>query len=73
MRLHVNLDAAYLILPNTRRRGGEIFYLSDNPINTKTIPTPKNNGSILTECKTLKNVMTLVAKAEAGILYHNGQ
>ena len=51
MRLHINLDAAYLVLPNTRRRGSEIFYLSDNPINTKTIPTPKNNGSILTDAR----------------------
>ena len=73
MRLHVNSYASYLFLLNARSRGSRFFYLSDNPTNTKTIPTLKNNGSILTECKTLNCFVTSVSQAEFRILHHSGQ
>ncbi len=37
------------------------------------LPTPKPNGPILIECKTLKHVVASAAEAETGGLFLNGQ
>jgi hypothetical protein len=36
-------------------------------------PTPKLNGPVLVECKTLRGVLTSAAEAETGGVFHNGQ
>ena len=71
MRLHVNSDTAYLVLPQARSRGAGNFYLSSNPTSSNIIPSPRDNGPILTECVTLKNVMSSVAEEEAGTLHNH--
>ena len=75
MRLHINSDASYLSVRNSRSRAGGLFFLSDNNGNCGTAPTskPTPNGVLHAECKTLRNVMASAAEAELGALFHNGQ
>ena len=72
MQLHVDSDAAYLVLPKARSRGAGHFFLSIHTSTCVTTPSPPNNSPILTECVTLRNVMTSAAEAETGALHHNG-
>jgi hypothetical protein len=58
MALNVDMDAAYLVLPNTRSCYVGHYILSDTPPPPPEIPNPKQNGAILTVCKTIRNVMT---------------
>ena len=62
MALHVDSDAAYLVLPKARSRIAGYFYLSKEcPITiTKSSPI---NGSVLVECKVLKHVLSSVVEA----------
>ena len=70
MKLHIETDAAYLVLPNARSRVAGHFYLT-------AFPTPHKayagtfNAPILTECHTLKNVVSSAAEAECGGIFHN--
>ena len=73
MCLHVDSDAAYLVLPKARSRGAGHFYLSDTPPKSDIKPSPTPNGPIHTECVTLRNVMTSAAEAETQTVYHNGK
>ena len=73
MQLHIDSDAAYLVLPKARSRGAGHFYLSDKIADNHSIPTPTPNGPILTECVTLRNVMSSAAEAEVGTVHHNGK
>ena len=73
MCLHIDSDAAYLVLPKARSRLAGHYYLSDKITSTKTTPNPKPNGPILTECKTIRNVMSSAAEAESIGIYHNGK
>jgi hypothetical protein len=73
MALHVNSDAAYLVLPNARSHYAGHYILSDTPLPSPTLPTPKPNGPILTICKTIRGVMTSAAEAETGGVYGNAQ
>ena len=73
MRLHVESDASYLSIKNSRSCAGGHFTLSDDgpPNMSPSKPTP--NGVLHAECKTLRNVMASAAEAELGALFHNGQ
>ena len=73
MVLHVDSDAAYLVLPNAKSRIARHYYLSTNPPSPPAPPQPARNGPILTECKTLKHVVASAAEAETGGLFYNGQ
>ena len=70
MKLHVETDAAYLVLPNVRSRVAGHFYLSAFPTPNKKYPG-NSNAPILTECYTLKNVVSSAAEAECGGIFHN--
>ena len=48
MKLYIDSDAAYLVLPKVRSRGVGYFYESNKYKNMHTILNPKNNGPILT-------------------------
>ena len=41
MKLYIDSDVAYLVIPKARSRGVEHFYMGDLLANTKTIPKPK--------------------------------
>ena len=73
MILHVETDAAYLVLPNAKSRIAGYFYLSTQPLPPPARPNPKPNGPILIECKTLRHVVASAAEAECGGIFHNGQ
>ena len=73
MILHVDTDAAYLVLPNARSRHAGHYFLSNTPSPPPATPTPKPNGAILTVCKTIRNVMTSAAEAETAGVFGNGQ
>ena len=70
MKLMVDSDAAYLVLPNARSRVAGHFYLEALPRAHKAYQA-KKNAPILTECYTLKNVVSSAAEAECGGVFHN--
>lgn len=67
MRLYLETDAAYLVLPQARSRCAAYFYLSNN----LTSPTdkPRMNGTVHVLCKTIPNVVSSAAEAETGGIY----
>ena len=73
MILHVDSDAAYLVLPNAHSRIAGHYFLSSKPPLPPAPPQPAPNAPILTECKYLKHVVASAAEAETGGLFYNGQ
>ena len=65
MQLHIDLDAAYLVLPNARSRIAGYFQFPS--IHTDV------NGAILVECKGLKHVVSSAAEAEMSGIFYNAQ
>ena len=72
MILHVDTDAAYLVLPRARSRYAGFYYLSDK-MSDYTKGTPMPNGAILVECRGLRNVVSSAAEAECGGTFENAQ
>ena len=73
MCLHIDSDAAYLVHPKSRCQVTGHHYLSiDIPAK---IPTPNQtpNGAILTECETIRNVMSSAVEAEIIGIFHNAK
>lgn len=63
MILHIDTDAAYLVLPKARIRIAAYYYLTDRlPLHDKE--QPKLNGALTVDCKTLRRVVTSAAEAE---------
>jgi hypothetical protein len=73
MVLHVDTDAAYLVLPNARSRYAGHYILSDTPPPLQTKPDPKPNGAIMTICKTIRGVMASAAETETAGVFGNAQ
>ena len=73
MILHVESDAAYLVLPKARSRYAGFFHLAEHPPEPPAIPKPTINGAINVECKTIRNVVGSAAEAETGGVYFNAQ
>ena len=70
MILHIDSDAAYLVLPEAKSRIAGFYQLT----NTARPNTPSfTNGPLLVECKTLRHVVSSAAEAETSALYHNAQ
>ncbi len=67
MVLAVHSEGGYANEKKARSRAGGHFFLSNNNRD------PPNNGAILTNATIIKNVMSLVAKAEIGALYLNAK
>ena len=67
MILHVDSDAAYLVLPKARSRIAGFLRLRNKQNNTHK----QENGAILVECKALRWVVTSAAEAETHGVYHN--
>ena len=70
MKLHVESDAAYRVLPGAKNRIAIYSYLQAPPHPTKTYPKGYN-APIHNEYATIKNVVSLAAEAECGGLFHN--
>ena len=71
MVLHVDSDAAYLVLPEAKSRIAGHFYISGHPNNLAPNQAPTPNAPILTECRTLRHVVASAAEVETGGLFHN--
>ena len=56
MVLNVDIDAAYLTMPEARRCYAGNFFLSDWPFPSTTKPDPERNIPIHTECKIISVV-----------------
>ena len=73
MCLHIESDTAYLVQPQAQSRVAGNFYLSEKiPVETPT-PNPTPNGPILTECRTVRNVMSSAADVETIGIFHNAK
>jgi len=70
MVLHIDSDAAYLVLSNAKSRIAGYFYLSDHP-SQEILPSLK--GAILVECKGIKHIVSSLVEAEIAGLFHNAQ
>ena len=70
MCLHVDSDAAYLVLPKARSRLAGYYFLSNHPDFVRTV---RPNGPILTECCTIRTVVASAAEAETHGIFHNAQ
>ena len=70
MCLHVDTDAAYLVLPQVCSRIAGHFFLSNLPDFKRTIAP---NGPILTKCKTICTVVASAAEAETHGIFYNAQ
>ena len=68
MVLYVDSDVAHLVIPRAHSQITGKYHLSNHPKNTN-IPTL--NGPLLVECKTIRAVITSVAEAEIGGIFHN--
>ncbi len=68
MVLNVDSDAAYLVLPRARSHLAGHFFLSSPGSPTRIAPP---NGPVLTECKTIRHVVSSAAEAETAALFHN--
>ena len=73
MCLHIDSDVAYLVQPRARSQVAGYFYLSSKIPQGTITPDPKPNGSILTECRTIRNVMSSAAEADTIGIFHNGK
>jgi hypothetical protein len=73
MVLHVESDAAYLVLPKARSRAAGHYFFSNTPPPAPQKPNPTPNGPVHTLCKTIKNVMSSAAESETGGVYLNGK
>ena len=71
MVLHVDLDTAYLTMPEVRSCYEGHFYLSDCPSPIPIRPNLEINGTIHTECKTIRNVVSSAAEAETCGTFNN--
>ena len=68
-KLQVETDTANLVIPNARSRVVGHFYLSAYPTSNKIYPY-QYNALILTECHTLKNVVSSIAEANCDGISH---
>jgi len=70
MVLHIDSDAAYLVMPNAKSRIAGYFQLNNHP---QRIAHPEVNGAILVICKALKYVVSSVAESEIAGVFFNAQ
>ena len=73
MVLHLDPEAAYLTMPEERSCYVGIFYLSRWPSLRPVKTTLKRNGPIHTEWKTIHNVVSSAAEAEAFEAFNIGK
>ena len=70
MVLHIDSDAAYLVVPKSRIRVAGYFHLSNHPTSQSK---PTLNGAVHVECKSLRHVVSSGAEVETSEVFHNTQ
>ena len=73
MCLHIDSDAAYLVMPGARSRFAGYHYLSKYPQLPLASPSIPLNGAVLIECRTIRHVVASAAEAETAGLFYNAQ
>ena len=68
MQLMINLDTAYLVLQKERTRITGYFRLDNVPASQYKY---KDNGAILIECHTLRDIVISAAEAETKGVFQN--
>ena len=66
MILHVDSDAAYLVLPKVRSQISSYYYLADKPPLPPENPNPIINGAVHVERKVVRNVIASATETETG-------
>ena len=61
MILHIELDAAYSVMPGSRNIIDGHYYLSYHPTNPTNHSNVNPNGTIITKCNTLGHVVGSVS------------
>ena len=72
MILHVDSDAAYLVMPGAKSHAAGNYHLSNTPPSTKA-PKPFLDGAIHIECKALRHVISSAMEAECVPLFYNAK
>ena len=70
MKLHIDTDAAYLVLSKELIITVGFYHITNTPHTSETF---FRNGAILVECKTLRHVVASAAEAEIGIVLHTSR
>ena len=70
MQLHIDSDAAYLVLPHSRSRIAGFYHLTNLPHDSDRY---FRNGGVLVECSRIRHVVASSAEAETAGLFHNAQ
>ena len=65
MQLHIDSDAAYLVVPTAKSRVAGYFHLSNKS------SQPTLNAHVHVECALLKHVVPSAVEAETGGIFHN--
>ena len=73
MCLHIYSGSSYLSIIKYRSFAGVYFYLNDTPRLPTSTVSPKPNGILHSEYKTLRNIIAFTVEAKLGALFHNGQ
>ena len=71
MVLHVDSDAAYLVLSGAKSWVVAGYYHLSNAPTNSLLPKPFLNGAVHAEWKTLRHVVSSVAEAETAVLFYN--
>ena len=66
-----NSDVSCRVLPKACRKWVGHFYLNSRTLSNTAVTNPPPNVPILTECVTLRNIMTSAAEDKAGTLRQN--
>eukprot|EP00957_Ditylum_brightwellii_P026903 2033719-Ditylum_brightwellii.AAC.1 len=70
MQLHIDSDAAYLVVNGAKSCTAGYLYCASNPNALNYNKTP-HNALILIECRTLKHMVCSISEAECSALFHN--
>ena len=71
--LHVDLYATYITMPESIICYVGHFYLRDWTSPSPIKPNPDINGPVYTECKIIRNVVSLAAEYETCGTFNNGK
>ena len=73
MILHIESDAAYLVMPHAKIRIAGYYYCGTTPLPVPALPSLNRNAPLQVICKILRHVVALAAEAETAGLFFNTQ
>ena len=73
MILHIDTDAAFLVMPTAKSRVSAYYYMGEIPKPAPAPPTSKLNGAILVDCLRIKKTVASAAEAETHGIFNAGR